>query len=221
MARRENKSMSAPGTAPPPRPTPGSARALRRLVTGLSIALTLLGFLMILGLLTLEYSGLAWLGGVPLAAGVSGFFAVAWRLPKALRDPQDAEPRAPRRMARWFWAPAVVALAGAGGVAAGMLMPRVHAGEDPTLIRNHVVMWLEIGLVLLILAAVLLGLILLGLWTTPDEDDHTILRRTDYAQRRREGRRPSDAHGPHGPGPDSPYYDPDWIRGRPEDPPRG
>lgn len=197
-------------SALPSGPPPDRARALRRMVTGLSLAACLFGLLLIVGMLALDLAGLAWLGALPLTAGLAGFFAVLWRLPWSLREHDDA-PRLPRRTARWFWAPAGVALLGAACVALAMMMPQIHAGEDATMIRNHVVIWLEIALVLLIVTAVLIGLILLGMWTTPDDDDHTILRRTDYAQRRREGRHPGER------GPDSPYYDPDWVRGHRDD----
>lgn len=193
VERRERAGASSPEVDPSVR-----ARALRRMVGGLSFALCMLGILVVVGLMALDAPWWSLLGALPLLAGFAGVIAVRWRIPRAFRDAEG--PRRPRRANRWFWWPVGLAVLGGAALAVSFSVPQIMAGAEPLVQRSYVVLWSEIGLVLLLNSALMAGLIALALWTVPDEDD-AILRSTDYAERLR-----NRGGGNH--------YDSDWIRGR-------
>ncbi|WP_270240362.1 hypothetical protein [Rothia kristinae] len=181
-----------------------AARAARRMVGGISFALCLLGVLTVLGLLALGHPRWTLIGAAPLLAGVAGMIAVRRRLHPALRDPGQPRPRTRGR--GWFLLPLGLAVLGLAAVIVGNRMPELLAGRDPGWIRNIVMLWVEIGFVLILAGGLGTGLVALSLWTVPDEDD-AILRRTNYARRARERERRRD-------GGDPGLYDSDWLRGR-------
>lgn len=186
-----------------PAPDPAvRPRALRRLFFGISLALCLLGLLLFFGLAASGHPRWSAVGALPLLAGVGGGVAVLWRLPRSLREKDG--PRVPRRAARWFWLPVGMALLGVGALVVSYLVPGLVQGGD-VWVRNVVVLWAEIGFTLLLMSSIVAGLVALALWTAPD-DDETILRRTDYAERAREkGRTRRSGRAQH--------YDSDWVRG--------
>lgn len=186
-------------------PGPGALpKALRRMVAGISFAMCLLGVLIVTGLMALGAPFWSLVGAAPLLAGVGGLIAVRWRLLPSLRDADG--PRVPRTANRTFLIPAGIAMLGVGALVVSYFGPGLVTSEEDGAVRTHVVLWVEIGLVLILLAALIAGLIALALWTVPDEDE-SILRRPDFAEdpgaRRRRGRRE--------PGGD--FYDSDWFRG--------
>ncbi|WP_129656624.1 hypothetical protein [Rothia halotolerans] len=200
----------APGPDPrrgppqPARPEPGAPpRAMRRMVAGISFAMCMLGVLVISGLMALGLPFWSLVGALPLLAGLGGLIAVHWRLAPSLRDAEG--PRVPRTANRLFLVPAGIAMLGVGALVVSYFGPGLVSSDEQGAVRTHVVLWVEIGLVLLLLAALIAGLIALALWTVPDEDD-SILRRPDFAddppRRRRDQRRGGEDH-----------YDSDWFRG--------
>lgn len=171
-------------------------RALRRMGYGLSFAALLLGILVVFGLLATGSAGWSVLGVAPILLGLAGLVAVRWRLLGSLRDPGG---RVRRPGARLLWLPVLLALLGIAALVVSYWAPHLVHGSE-VLVRNHVVLWTEIGLVLLLAASLSAGLIALSHWTVPDEDE-SILRRTDYAERHRQ-RGGGD------------FYDSDWLQGK-------
>ncbi|WP_129657222.1 MFS transporter [Rothia uropygialis] len=176
------------------------ATAYRRMAGGLSFASCMLGILMIFGLVAASHPRWAFVGIAPLSVGIAGLVSVRWRLAPAFRDQEGRKPT--RYVSRWFWAPVIMVVLSAAFFVVSYMVPRWMEGSDTVLVRNHVVMWSELGFLFLLLASLSAGLIALGLWSTPDHDD-AILRETDYAERRRA----KDS------GQSRDLYDSDWIKG--------
>ncbi|WP_085529141.1 DUF2905 domain-containing protein [Kocuria massiliensis] len=174
--------------------------AYRRMAAGLSLAAGLLGILLFFGLAASGHSRWALIGIAPVLVGAAGLVSVWWRLLPAFREPGGRPHRRPG--ARWFWIPIGMLLISVVFFVISYLIPGWLSGEDSVHIRTHVLIWSELGFLLLLMASLSAGLVALRLWTTPDEDD-AILRKTDYAERRRNQDR----------GQDPDHYDSDWIRG--------
>ncbi|WP_030015339.1 MULTISPECIES: hypothetical protein [Micrococcales] len=176
------------------------ASAYRRMAAGLSLAVCMLGVLAVFGLAASGHSRWALTGIAPLLVGVAGLVSVWWRLLPAFRDAGGRRPR--RTGARWFWVPIGMLVLSAVFFVVSYLIPGWLTDPDPVRIRTHVLMWSELGFLCLLMASLSAGLVALRMWTPPDEDD-SILRQTDFAERKRQKDRGGD--------PD--LYDSDWMRG--------
>lgn len=183
-----------------PHPIRPRASAYRRMVGGLSFASCMLGILVVFGLAAAAHPRWAILGALPLVVGAAGLISVRWRLVPVFRDHEGR--RQSRRGTRWFWLPAGMVALSIVFFVIGYMVPHWMHGSNDVLVRNHVVMWTELGFLFLLMASLAAGLVALGLWSTPDDDD-AILRRTDYAERDRKKRGGSTGD----------LYDSDWIQG--------
>lgn len=116
-------------------------------------------------------------------------------------------PKVRPRRARWFWVGHALVVAGIiCGVITIAVIPEKYGGGDPVVLQNYITMWSEITMLLLLAAAILYVLVAMSVYT-PEDDDDSVIRPTDYADRQLEkdlarGRRRDD---------DDDFYDSSWI----------
>ncbi|MDY3049655.1 MAG: hypothetical protein SOR40_07795 [Rothia sp. (in: high G+C Gram-positive bacteria)] len=145
--------------------------------------------------------------------------------PAASPDPTPAPPQlapsgpasgrqAVRGPNRWLWLPhGLTALAGLLAVGSFTLLPLLYRGADHDLLRNYVMLCLELAFFLLVFAALLYGVFMLSRFTDHDDaEDERLIRPTDFAdrlyQQGQEGAADRQQSSP------ADFYDSSWIRGK-------
>lgn len=184
-----------------------AARA--RMATGLSFTLILVSLLLTLMMVIMQVYAAAVLCAIPAALGAGMVYAARRRLFAFFRLPgQDPLPK--NKKARWFIVPHLFAATGtACTLASFLLVPRIYSHLDPLYIRSYVIMWAELGLFFLLLAALFYGVFALAVYT-PHDDDERLVRPTDYAEKLAE----KDIARAQKNRQDGDYYDSSWITGK-------
>lgn len=124
-------------------------------------------------------------------------------------EPPPQKP--PRAKNRWYWIPhSFTAIALILGVLSFLVIPDVYSDVSPELRRNYVIMWAELAMFFLLLAALLYGIFALAAWSDHDDiDDDRLIRPTDYAEQFWE----KEIEQNRGKDPGS-FYDSSWISGK-------
>lgn len=130
---------------------------------------------------------------------------------------QELSPVEPARQARlraknrWYWLPhSLTLLALALGLVSFLIIPGVYSDVSAELRRNYVIMWAELAMFFLLLAALLYGIFALAAWSDHDDiDDDRLIRPTDYAERL--WAQEIEQNRDKGPGD---LYDSSWISGK-------
>lgn len=188
-------------------PEQDAVRARTRMATGLSFTLLLFGVLLALICMIAGNELLALTCGVVVLAGLGLLIAVRRRLFPSLRV-HGQGPLRKNKKAKWFWLPHSLVIAGIlCAIASFTIIPELDAGKDPIVLRTHVLMLNEITMLCLLTAALLYGLLSLAIYT-PEDNEDSLVRPTDYAQQQlqrdidRNKRRDDD------------FYDSSWITGK-------
>lgn len=139
--------------------------------------------------------------------------------PKAIPAPPAPElpPLEPPRRARirtknrWYWLPhSFTAIAIILGLISFLVIPEAYSDVSAELRRNYVIMWAELAMFFLLLAALLYGIFALAAWSDHDDvDDDRLIRPTDYAEQLWE----KEIEQNRGKGPGD-FYDSSWISGK-------
>lgn len=133
--------------------------------------------------------------------------------PPVVELPQVEPPRRskPRTKNRWYWAPhSFTVIAIILGFVSFLVIPEVYSDVSAELRRNYVILWAELAMFFLLLAALLYGIFALAAWSDHDDvDDDRLIRPTDYAEQIWE----KEIEQNRGKGPGD-FYDSSWISGK-------
>lgn len=176
-----------------------------RMATGLSFTLLIASALVTVMLAISGFFLVA--GATAILVGLSVFLLVAIRrrLFASLRLP-GVPPPAKNKKARWFWLPHIlVILSLVSLIASFSVIPSIFADPNPLVTRAWGILFAELGMFGLLVAALAYGLVALAAYS-PHDDDERIMRPTDFAEQVLE----RDLRKNEG---DS-LYDSDWIRGK-------
>lgn len=187
-------------------PEQDAVRARSRMATGLSFILLMLGILLTLISTVAGHTVLAILCSLIVVAGLGLLVAVRRRLFKSLRV-KGQGPLTKNKKAKWLWLPHGIALTGvACAVVSLAVIPQVFAEAEPIVLRTHILIWNELTMLCLLVAALFYGLISLAIYT-PEDYDESIVRPTDFAEQQieRDINRSKNKDD---------FYDSSWITGK-------
>ncbi|MFW0178594.1 hypothetical protein [Rothia sp. CCM 9418] len=183
--------------------------AKMRMVSGLSFTVILIGLLSTtLGFLS-SYL-VAIVAGIVIVIVGATILMMARRRYTRLLGTSYRTLHIHRRHKRWFRIAHVLAVLGVLCAIASMsIIPKIFEHEEIALTRSHVVLWNELSLLFLLVAALIYGINFLSVYT-PVDDDESIIRPTDYAQQRlaQDLAKDKKRHD------DEDFYDSSWISGR-------